>query len=106
MGKKAKVVDQPVHVDGHGVKTGVDLRLQRLFEALADQYHGRVSLLKEVHGSITLEFLPEGGGKPVQAQVRYRPNESGLPLVDVYNGAGGPVLVEDVPSAVLAVALR
>lgn len=96
---------QPVRRDLGGAKEGVDLRLQRLFEAVADQFHGRVSLLRESHGAIVLELRPEDGGKAVQARVESRPNSAGYPLVSVDNGSG-PVLVQDLPSAVLAVALR
>lgn len=105
MAKKTKVVDFPVRRDASGRKVGVDFWLQRLFEEMANQFDGRVSLLQEFHCKLLLEIVPGGGGPSVRASIKAYPNESGIPLVTVDNGSG-PVVVQDVPSAVLAVITR
>jgi hypothetical protein len=105
MSKKSKVVDFPVKRDNSGQKCGEDLWLQRLFEGMSDQFHGRVSIVQEFNNKLLLELTPEDRGRKVQALIKGRPNESGLPLVTVDNGSG-PVIVQGLPSAVLAVIMR
>lgn len=87
--------------------------MQRLFERVADHFHGDVEAEEVREGYLRLLFKWGGDGGDHSERVEVFPYEcrsldgASVPLVRVgHPDDGEPVLVSPVPSAIIAVALR